>query len=519
MQIFGGYSTLELVASNWQIFDEKKKWLYFIALKLFGAKKNWCLNTAAKEAISVDSLIRCIFRSILSLEWSDKTFWSKYHERKLLLLAFGNPHNEVLDYCAMVNSKEKYALYYLTDSTKDEQVMIFEILDAYALEFTQDEIISVLKNIYPDLYAYLQPFSFKNELLNNYFQTYKFEKVINKVFPEFEALVEEQAEKREYNLLLPARSEKIEAINKKDTHLYFIDAMGAEFLGFIMEKCRQKELLAYVTVCRCELPSITSCNKEFIEVFENAGALLVPDRSGIKALDEIKHHGQDDYDYRLTTLPIHIIRELEIIDSILEKIKIKLVKGECSRAVMISDHGASRLSVISQKENKWEMATKGEHSGRCCPKNEINERPTCATEENDFWVLANYDRFKGSRKANVEVHGGATLEEVTVPIIEITYSTKKIEIQIITPSIEFSTMKKNATIKIFSKIKLSNIRVSVAGKDYEVETTDGQLFIVNLPDLRKIGEYTVDVYSNNNKVASDLKFTAQKEGFKENKLL
>lgn len=522
-QIFGGYSNLELVASNWHIIDDYKKWLYFIALKLYGAKNSWCLNTAAKEATSVDSLIRCLFRSILSVEWNDSDFWNKYRERKALLHSFSNTDAEVLDYCSMVKSKGKYALYYLTDSTSSERTLIFENLDAYALEFEQDEIVSILKNIYPDLHAYLLPFRFKSELLNTYFQTYKYEKVINKIFPEFEALVQEQAQKREFNLLLPARTEKTEAIDKTDTHLYFMDAMGVEYLGFIMEKCRQKGLLAYVTVCRCELPSITSCNKEFIEVFENAGATLVPDKNGIKSLDEIKHHGQDDFDYSVTTQPIHLARELEIIDGVLDRIKTKLVTGKCSKAVMISDHGASRLSVISNRENKWEMATKSEHSGRCCPKNEINECPTCATEENGFWVLANYDRFKGSRKANVEVHGGATLEEVTIPIIEITYSATEIEVQMLTPSIEFSTMKKNAAIRLFSKTKLGNVTVTVSGKDYnkdyDVETSGGQTFIVQLPDLRKIGDYTVDVYSNNNKVASDLKFTAKKEGFKENKLL
>jgi hypothetical protein len=302
-----------------------------------------------------------------------------------------------------------------------------------------------------------------------------------------------------------------------------MDAMGVEYLGFIMEKCRQRGLLAYVTVCRCELPSITSCNKEFIEVFESAGATLVPDKNGIKSLDDIKHHGQDDFDYRVSPLPLHLARELEIIDEVLAKIQTKLITGKCSKAVMISDHGASRLSVISNRENKWEMATKGEYSGRCCPKNEINECPTCATEENGYWVLANYDRFRGSRKANVEVHGGATLEEVTVPIVEITYSAVEIEVQMRTPSIEFSTMKKNAMIRLFSKSKLGNVTVSVSGKDhnneYDVETSDGQTFIVKLPDFKKIGDYTVDVYSNNNKVASNLKFTANKEGFKENKIL
>ena len=521
--IFGSCSNLELVANHWHFFDDRKKWLYFIALKLYGAPNSWCLSIASKESKSESELVKNLFRSILAVEWNDVDFWNKYTERKNLLMSFGNPTAEVLDYCTMVKSRYKYGIYYLTDSTQTERSLILENLDNYALEFEKDEIVSILKNVYPDIYDYLLPFRFESELLNDYFQTYKYQKVINKIFPEFLEIVEEQAKKREFNLLLPFRAAITEAIDKKDTHLYFIDAMGVEYLGFIMEKCRQKGLLAFVTVCKCELPSITFYNKEFIEVFENAGAILVPDKNGIKSLDDIKHHGQDDYDYRVNSLPLHLMRELEIIEEILEKIQIKLVTGKCSKAVMISDHGASRLSVISNNENKWEMATKGKNSGRCCPKDEINECPTCATEENGHWVLANYDRFKGSRKANVEVHGGATLEEVTIPIIEITYSTVEIEVQMCTPFIEFNKMKKNAMIRLFSKSKLSNVVVSVVGEDYkedfDVETSDGQTFFVELSDLRKIGDYVVDVYSNNNIVASNLKFTASKEGLKENKLL
>ena len=79
---------------------------------------------------------------------------------------------------------------------------------------------------------------------------------------------------------------------------------------------------------------------------------------------------------------------------------------------MISDHGASRLAVINNQELSYEMAESGKHSGRCCPKSETDTQPECATESDNYWVLANYGRFKGSRKGDVEVHGGATLEEV-----------------------------------------------------------------------------------------------------------
>lgn len=41
---------------------------------------------------------------------------------------------------------------------------------------------------------------------------------------------------------------------------------------------------------------------------------------------------------------------------------------------MIADHGASRLAVLHDTENVWEMAEKGQHSGRCCPKSEAVKR-------------------------------------------------------------------------------------------------------------------------------------------------
>lgn len=38
-------------------------------------------------------------------------------------------------------------------------------------------------------------------------------------------------------------------------------------------------------------------------------------------LDEIKHHGQGDYDYQQTKLPLYTIKELEIIRDDMPQIK------------------------------------------------------------------------------------------------------------------------------------------------------------------------------------------------------
>ena len=123
--------------------------------------------------------------------------------------------------------------------------------------------------------------------------------------------------------------------------------------------------------------------------------------------------------------------------------------------------------------------------------------------------------------ANIEVHGGATLEEVVVPIIEIVYSPDEIEIQILDKNIKFSRRKKDAVIRIFSKIKIDNLSIHIheLNAEYEGQTIDGQVFTIALPDLRKAGKYTMDVYYNNNLLKCGLEFMAENVDFSERKLL
>ena len=410
--------------------------------------------------------------------------------------------------------KEEQAIYYLTDNTRQEKELIITLLEKYYQNTSKNEIEKILSLVYPDLYAYIRDYRYNVPLLDNYFSMYTYSKVINKVIPELEELMTQQARLREYNLILEPRTAKMDKIDKTDSQLYFMDAMGVEYLSYILAKCKEKELMANTTICCANLPSITSKNKEFVSDFETRGLLV----NSIKELDEIKHHGTNDYDYRQRKQPIHIIRELEIIDETLDNIKLKLTQGNCEKAIMVSDHGASRLAVIHETENMWEMQSKGEHSGRCCPKTDADVKSEFATEEDGFWVIANYDRFKGGRKANVEVHGGATLEEVVVPIIEITKFAEDIEVSIIEKVITVSFRKK-AAIRLFSKTKLQNVAVLIDGKYYDAKEQDNNMYLVDMPQLKKAKRYSVDVYASNNLIATGLSFEIKKESSQEKDLL
>ena len=518
--LFGNHRALDLAFHDYTSFDNNKKWLYFIALKLFGAPNNMCLNAAVNNSQSSSALVKAIYRSLMELEPKDKRFPNFYAQRKRLLALAGNPLKEVVDYCKLITIKGKDALLYLTDNTQKERETIFAILDQHGMEFEKKDLLSALNVVYPDLRKYLTAYRFKNDLLSNYFEDYKYQKVVNKIFPEFIQTVEEQAEKREYNLVLEPRTAIVESIDRTDAQLYFMDAMGVEYLGFIVSVCQELGLFIKVSVCRCELPSITSKNKEFVDLFSDGPHPIV----SIKEIDEIKHHGKDTYDYQRTKLPIHLVRELDIIREVLSSIKERLISGAIAKAIMIADHGASRLAVIHETENIWEMAEKGEHSGRCCLKSEIDAQPPFATDAGEYWALANYDRFRGSRKANVEVHGGATLEEVTVPIIELTYSSQTIEVHLLPldavsfdynniPEITVSFRKK-AAVKIYVSTTLPDVSVVVDGKQYQAIPTDDNFYVVQMPDLKRprTTPYLVDVYSGDTIVASQLPLKVKSEG-------
>ena len=165
----GSINNLDIVISAYQqnSVDSKWFWLYFIALKLFHAGDDLYLNKAIEEASSPSELVHNLYRTILEIEPTDSTFISIYERRKAHLNAIGNPLDEVNNFCKIVQSKGKYALYYLTDNTIQEKELIFKLLDRYSEDFERAELFNILERIYPDLRAYLTQYRFKNQLLDS----------------------------------------------------------------------------------------------------------------------------------------------------------------------------------------------------------------------------------------------------------------------------------------------------------------------------------------------------------------
>lgn len=508
---FGAGSNLAYLFQNWTSWDEFKRWLYFILLKINAKKENGYLYYAASKAECVEDFPRELFRSILDFTPRAENFKSLYAERKILLNTLKNNDVEVVDFCLFVKYKEQDAIYYLTNNNQPEREAIIACLAQY--NYPANELSGIMSLVYPELAAYLKKYRLGIPVLDEYFDNYKLLKLTNRITPEFENIVNQQAIERNYNHLVPSRSSIIDRLAGASACAFWIDAMGLEYLGYIMEQCQSLGLLANVSVCRANIPTITSLNKDFIDDFQNKGIEI----STIKELDEIKHHGKDQFDYEKTKLPLHLTRELEIIADVLRTAFQKLKSGSFEKAIIVSDHGASRLAVIKENTMDFDVDSKGTHGGRCCAYSESLPQIQTATVEDGYYVLAGYDRFKGGRKASVETHGGATLEEVLVPVIELTLRNSNLEVCFVKNTITVSFRKK-ASISIFSKTKLQAVSLCINDQFY-IGKEDGSYWTFEMPDIKRPGEYHADIYTNNNLIASQLPFFVEKESAKENDLL
>ena len=510
---FGTHTHLEHWFSNWTAKNEDHiSWLYWLAMKICPPSDPY-LAFAMQQANSSRDFERDIYFALLYKVHTDKDFVELHRARRKILHHCSANSKWLFPYCNEIGQYDYAAIYYLTDQTKPERITLLECLKKY--KYSKDEITTILRDVSPRLALYLQAFEFtslntklpkKDEdflnILTQYFEAYKFQKVTNRILPEFMEQVEIFGKERPYTKLL-SRMSILKHLDCKEAQAYFFDALGVEYLAYIMHRCKEYDLLAEVHIGRAELPTITSMNKDFEGYFKK-------DVRKIDKLDEIKHHSAV-YDYQKRKEPIHLFAELELIDDILHDIQCALGRQDIDKVVIVSDHGASRLAVIHESDiAPIRLEEKGLHSGRCCPADEDPKLPFAAYEQG-YAVLANYDRFRGGRKADVEVHGGASLEEVLVPIIVLSAKPKNVTYRFVQQKIDF---KAGQVVKLtlFCNVRMKKPRLYVKDVFYDGSfTTDEQHAEFTLPDIRRKGSYNAEIYEGNVSQGFTLTFEIRKQ--------
>lgn len=479
-----------------------RNWLVFLYFKLNTEQiQNSYLKLVVDETSNLEDFKTNLLEKITDFSHQGRQFRRLYDERKKLLKDF--PEADIAIFVKKNEVDPEESIYRLTDNTLLEKKIIVKWIGRHGF-------CKAISYVYPALDTYLKKYIFDCPVLSGelteYFDLYKRQKVLNHISDDFVKLVEKYASSILY-ARLPTRDNAIKAIADKDNaYLYWIDALGVEYLSYITALAKKKGLSIHIDIVRTDLPTITSVNKQFYEQWTGGKKYKEED------LDNIKHKDKGGYFFTHDEDPIHIPAELEVIERALDTAAMELGMHNCKSFVIASDHGASRLAVIKKQEVPYDTDTKGEHSGRCCRAFEGCDLPY-KVEENGFIVLSDYGRFRGSRAGNVEVHGGASLEEIVVPVITLTLKKQAgVQITVLHADDIVADRHDGITLNLYISEADSpnNIRLVIADTPYQGKSEDGTHYTFKLMDIKraKTKPYAADVFDGSDLIGS-ISFTVR----------
>ena len=464
------------VYSLWKSCNVFKRWLIQVYILHQSNEESYLYNVM--EALDeltdkefLEKTYKCIF------EYQDASLCK---ERKLVLqsicriekdINFTNTmvlyYKEII--ASIVRRKTTIVLNEI-DLTKDNEILIEKrdvLVEAFNEEFTpyltcfsafERQLIiwlyrmnlineQYIETIYPNLWDYIKisetnsyPASYV-ERFEAYFDKYRKMKLAQVDVDTYDASIGEwnKDENSFFAWYLDGELEYPETYLKRrgfKGNIYVIDAMGAEFMGYVQALLsRNGYSVKDACYAKCHIPSITSMAKSFYpETYE-----------WILDYDNKVVHG-DTY-YHVDNME----KSLSTIESIINDI---IFNESGNSFAIIADHGSTVGHKLKRKDKKYNF-NKAEHGGRCYKnKNCAYVMPAVDyvvydDENGSQWVIAlnQQSLWDNSKYA---AHGGATLEEVLVPVI---------------------VAEKGKQTTVSYRVKAENLKVSGLQRAIEVKIT------------------------------------------------
>lgn len=222
--------------------------------------------------------------------------------------------------------------------------------------------------------------------------------------------------------------------------VYIMDGVGAEYLPFMVEMIKRNgydiEFCDYAT---CHLPSITDVNRDYLS--------SLPYKEWFYDFDREVIHGDC---YRTS---VNLRKAFDILEIKLKEI---IQDSTGKRIAITADHGATARARWTDTKKKYDFSL-ADHEGRCCK----------ITSKTDYEDTVDYIVYEDEEKSNIsyivslndtslynrpkyEDHGGATIEEVLVPVIvAIPHDvTRKISYKVLGADLEVSGLDKGVSFII-----------------------------------------------------------------------
>lgn len=253
-----------------------------------------------------------------------------------------------------------------------------------------------------------------------------------------------------YSWYTDTNLEHPEIILKKqgfEGNTYVLDGVGAEYMEYIVSLLNKRNVnVEFCSYSKAHLPSITSVAKD---------------------LYDMKYTWMLDYDQKVIHGQMfYPVTSLEKALSVIKDMINKIVLEEGSNTFAITaDHGSSVGHKIFRKEKKYNFSN-SEHDGRCfmlpadASESSTDDYLVYTDDKNRDWLIALNGQSLCNNSKYV-VHGGATPEEVIIPVIIArktsvqtrTYKVKPINLKVsgLNKSLTFKVTPKPEKVKLEAK--------------------------------------------------------------------
>lgn len=482
------------VMGKWNVLSTGKKELIKLWFDIHPDDTYLC--HCFKEASSLIEVPKIIRRDIFKFR-VDKPEWIKEYQTLTDILSL-KPDKEFFNSLDNIPEYE-VRLSFLSGKSREEHTYLLKMCGRW-MRKDPEQIKSCdkLKCAYPELFAYLSNEGNALETdLNGYITRYKSYKLDN-TLPDDEDIYFNGVETDKYEYRYSVMSSNIDT----NTIILWIDGLGIEWMSLLIWSLKAycDANIKETTVAMANLPTETCYNEQWNEMH-------VPYIKRDK-LDKLAHKGVvDEPDYYVC-----VEEQLDFVTGIAKQVEELL--ADYHRIIITGDHGTSRLAARFFHTRDGMPVPK---NGKVCshgryailPSDECHslQQLSIVKSKNGtlFGVFKNYDHFKqsgfaaGADDDNAiygEIHGGATPEEMLVPVIVLD-SKKELPLnaQWKENSVKIFIKKAKFTL-IFSK-PVAKLSVTVSG--ISATTTQGSNDLewnVVLNGI-KPGKYSASVIADN----------------------
>ena len=286
------------------------------------------------------------------------------------------------------------------------------LINLYAYDFLEKDDMQMM---YPSFYSYLNGGGDNlvsgNDEYKIYLKEYRKSKVLNKDTPYIEDYYKSGCASASnlYEMYYDIEKQDItvDRLRNESTDVYVLDGVGAEYLPLLIELLKKNSY--EIETCEysmSHLPSITEVNKSYLS--------KIPLKKWIVDFDRDVIHG----DVYHTTVNLR-----KAFDTLEKLVKDVTTESFGRRILITADHGATARARWTNTPKKYDYS-QADHEGRCCKISSKEGYSNCV----DYIVyedevtpgkayLVSLNDTSLCNRPKYEDHGGATIEEMLVPVI------------------------------------------------------------------------------------------------------